>query len=297
MLFRSEIGLSTYPAFNSPDEAADAMLDAGFNMVSLATNHTLDRGVKAIEHSCAYWDNKKDVLTAGSYCSSEDRNKEKIFEKNNIKYTMLNYTYGTNGIPVPEGKEYLVNIWPAEGSNPDNDSKYQAYKETVLNDINKVRDKVDVLIVAMHWGVEYTHTPTVYQKDMAKFLADNNVDIVIGTHPHVVEPIEYIDDTLVIYSLGNFISAQDNDINYAKLVGLLTSINITKTIDKDETSIKIDNLNNDLLFTYYESKRNFKVIPFSQITNEYLSNYESLYNTYSSVIKKIDDTIPVMNIN
>ena len=209
----SEIGLSTYPAFNSPDEAADAMLDAGFNMVSLATNHTLDRGVKAIEHSCAYWDNKKDVLTAGSYCSSEDRNKEKIFEKNNIKYTMLNYTYGTNGIPVPEGKEYLVNIWPAEGSNPDNDSKYQAYKETVLNDINKVRDKVDVLIVAMHWGVEYTHTPTVYQKDMAKFLADNNVDIVIGTHPHVVEPIEYIDDTLVIYSLGNFISAQDNDIN------------------------------------------------------------------------------------
>ena len=293
----SEIGLSTYPAFNSPDEAADAMLDAGFNMVSLATNHTLDRGVKAIEHSCDYWNSKKEVLSAGSYCSDEQREEIKIFEKNNIKYTMLNYTYGTNGIPIPDGKNYLVNIWPTEGNNPDNDTKYQAYKETVLDDINKVRDKVDVLIVAMHWGTEYTHTPTAYQKDMAKFLADNDVDIVIGTHPHVVEPIEYIDDTLVIYSLGNFISAQDNDINYAKLVGLLTSIDITKTIENDETTIKLDNLNNDLLFTYYEAKHNFKVVPFSQITSEYLTNYESLYDKYSSVIKNIDETIPVMNIN
>lgn len=293
----SEIGLSTYPAFNSPDEIGDAMIDAGFNMVSLATNHTLDRGIKAIEHSCNYWRSKKDVLSVGSYCSSEEKEEERIFEKNNIKYTMLNYTYGTNGIPIPDGKDYLVNIWPAEGSNPDNDTKYQAYKETVLNDINKVRDKVDVLIVAMHWGVEYKHSPTLYQKDMAKFLADNNVDIVIGTHPHVVEPIEYIDDTLVIYSLGNFISAQDNDINYAKLVGLLTSVDIIKKVDKDGVSIKLDNLNNDLLFTYYESKHNFKVVPFSIISDDYLEDYTSIYDKYSKVVKQIDDTIPVMGIS
>jgi len=293
----SDIGLSTYPAFNSPDEIGDAMIDAGFNMVSLATNHTLDRGIKAIEHSCNYWNSKKEVLSAGSYCSEEQRNTEKIFKKNNITYTMLNYTYGTNGIPIPDNKNYLVNIWPTEGYDPDSDTNYQEYKKEVLKDIEKVRDKVDVLIVAMHWGVEYTHTPTSYQKDMAKFLADNNVDIVIGTHPHVVEPIEYIDDTLVIYSLGNFISAQDNDINYAKLVGLLTSIDIIKTVNKDETTIKLDNLNNDLLFTYYESKHNFKVVPFSIINSDYLSNYESLYDTYSTVVKNLDNTIPVMGVN
>lgn len=293
----SELGLSSYPAFNSPTEAADAMIDAGFNMVSLATNHTLDRGTKAIINSCEYWNSKKEVLSAGSYCSDEEREENRIFEKNNIKYTMLNYTYGTNGIPIPDGKDYLVNIWPTQGSNPNNDTDYQNYKEQVKKDIEKVRDKVDLLIVAMHWGVEYTHTPTAYQKDMAKFLSENGVDLVIGTHPHVVEPIEYIDNTLVIYSLGNFISGQDNDLNYAKLVGLLSSIDITKTVNKDKTSIKIDNLNNDLLFTYYESKHNYKVIPFSIITDKYLTNYESIYNTYSSVIKQIDETIPVMGVN
>ena len=293
----TELGLSSYPAFNSPNEAADAMIDAGFNMVSLATNHTLDRGVKAIEHSCNYWNSKKEVLSAGSYCSDDQRNEERIFEKNNIKYTMLNYTYGTNGIPIPDGKNYLVNIWPAEGNNPENDSKYQAYKQTVLDDINKVRDKVDVLIVAMHWGVEYTHTPTAYQKDMAKFLADNKVYIVIGTHPHVVEPIEYINNTLVIYSLGNFISAQANDLNYAKLVGLLTSIDITKVEENDNVSIKLDSLNNELLYTYYKNYRDFKVIPFSQMTDEYLTNYKSIYDKYSAVIKNIDETVPVVGLS
>lgn len=153
----SEIGVSSYPAFNSPYEVGDATIDTGFNLVSLATNHTLDRGEKAIINSLNYWNNKSNVLTSGSYLSNNDRNKVNIKEVNNITYTMLNYTYGTNGIKVPEGKEYLVNIWPCTGNNPDNDTKYQEYKEVVKKDILRVRDKVDLLIVAMHFGVEYTH--------------------------------------------------------------------------------------------------------------------------------------------
>ena len=108
----SELGLSSYPRFNSPYEVGDAFVDAGFNLVSLATNHTMDSGEKAILASREYWDSKSDVLAVGSYSSTDDRDKVRIVTKNNIRYTMLNYTYGTNGISVPSGKEYLVNVWP-----------------------------------------------------------------------------------------------------------------------------------------------------------------------------------------
>lgn len=290
----TEIGLSDYPAFNSPYEVGDAMIDAGFNLVSLATNHTIDRGERAVINSCNYWKSKEGVMTAGSYCSFEDRNAVQIMEKNNITYSMLSYTYGTNGIPVPSGKEYLVNVWPTKGNNPSTDSAYQAYKETVKADIERVRGDVDVLMVAMHWGVEYTHTPTAYQKDMAQFLADNGVDIIIGSHPHVVMPVTWIDDTLVIYSLGNLISAQETNLDYAKMVGLLSSVKITKTVKGDDVSIELSDVNNELLFTYYKGWRNFKVVPFSSPDiGNYIWDYQRLYNKYSAVIKNMDDSMPV----
>lgn len=292
----SELGLSDYPTFNSPYEAGDAMLDAGFNMVSLATNHTIDRGEKAVLNSCEYWKSKTDVLTAGSYCSEEERNEVKVMEKNNITYTMLNYTYGTNGIAIPKGKDYLVNVWPMD-YNADYGEGYEAFKETVKEDVERVRDKVDVLIVAMHWGVEYTHTPTKYQKDAAEFLASLGVDIVIGTHPHVVQPVEWIDDTIVFYSLGNFISAQEQSDNYNKMVGLMSSLDITKTVKGDKVDIKIDNINNELIYTRHIGYRDFKVIPFSEMNSTYLSNYEEIYNKYSEVVKMYDETMPVVALS
>lgn len=294
----SEIGLSSYPAFNSPYEVGDAMIDAGFNMVSLATNHTLDRGETAINNSNNYWKGKSDILTSGSYSSFEDRDEERIREKNNITYTMLNYTYGTNGINVPNGKEYLVNIWPMD-LNAGYGTGYEAYKEQIKKDIEKVRDKVDVLIVAMHWGVEYELYPSDYQKDAAKFLSDLGVDIIIGTHPHVVQPVTWIDDTLVIYSLGNLVSSQEKDYDYAKLVGLMSSVKITKTVKDNETTIKLSDLNNELLYTYYNSdKTEYKIIPFtSNDISTYNSDYERLYDKYSAVVKSMDDTIPVASIS
>lgn len=292
----SELGLSDYPTFNSPYEAGDAMLDAGFNMVSLATNHTIDRGEKAVLNSCEYWKSKTDVLTAGSYCSEEERNEIKVMEKNDITYTMLNYTYGTNGIAIPKGKDYLVNVWPMD-YNADYGEGYEAFKETVREDVERVRDKVDVLIVAMHWGVEYTNTPTKYQKDAAEFLASLGVDIVIGTHPHVVQPVEWIDDTIVFYSLGNFISAQDQKDNYNKMVGLMSSLDITKTVKGDDVDIKIDNINNELIYTRHIGYRQFKVIPFSEINSTYLPTYESVYNEYSEVVKMYDETMPVVALS
>ena len=289
----TKLGLSDYPTFNSPQEAGDAMIDAGFNLVSLATNHTMDRGEKAILSSREYW-NTKDVLAVGSYSSTEERNEVIIKTKNDISYTMLNYTYGTNGISVPSGKEYLVNVWPTDLviNDPSRDTEYQKYKETVKEDIARVRDKVDVLIVAMHWGVEYTHTPTAYEKDMANFLAEQNVDIVIGTHPHVIQPIEHIGNTVVFYSLGNFISAQMQDQNYNKTVELMASLNITKTTKGNNKEIKIDNVKAELLYNYYNqsSWRGFKVIPFSNPDiSKYLKNYKQVYETYKKVVQEYED--------
>ena len=278
----TELGLSDYPTFNSPKEFGDNMINLGFNIVNLATNHTLDRGEEAIISSCNYWNTKKDkVLFAGSYCSEEEAKEIKIKEKNGIKYTMLSYTYGTNGIPVPEGKEYLVNLY--------SDEKAKA-------DIQKVRDKVDLLLVSMHWGTEYKTEPTEEQKREAKYLADLGVDIIIGTHPHIIEPIEYIDDTLVIYSLGNFISAQSTVDDYNTMTELMTSVDVVK----EKNKIKIENLNNELLYNFYEKGstwHNFKVIPFSNMNENYNPEYRRLYDKYSSVVKMYDSSINVNPIN
>ena len=262
----TEMGLSTYPRFNSPYEVGDAFIDDGFNLVSMANNHTLDRGEKALNNSCNYWKEHKDVYTAGSYCSQEDRDEIKIGEKNGIKYAMLSYTTTTNGINIPGGKNYYVNVF-----------NYDKAKE----DIAKYRDKVDVLMVAMHWGEEYTHTPVREQRDIANFLADQKVDIVIGAHPHVVEPIEKIGDTLVIYSLGNFISAQQG-IN--KLTGLMASCVITK--DFNTGKITISDVEAELLYTQkdYSKKLGFKVYPYTILTDSILSNHESYYNTYMNYV-------------
>jgi len=301
----SELGLKDYPTFNSPYEVGDAMVDLGFNLVSLATNHTIDSGTQAVLNSREYWDSQSGVIAVGSYSSNEERDEVVIGEVNNITYSMLNYTYGTNGIRVPSGKEYLVNVWPTDIdniNNPEKDKKYQEYKEQVKEDIESVRDKVDVLMVAMHWGVEYTHEPTKYEEDMALYLASLGVDVIIGTHPHVVQPIEYIDDTLVIYSLGNLISAQYQNkgtcTNYKCMVGLMSAFEITKTVKGDEVDIKVESTSNELIYTYYNQStwRNFKVVPFSspEIVN-YLPNYKKVYDTYREVIVDRDESIVVVD--
>lgn len=287
----TSIGLSSYPSFNSPFEVGDAMIDAGFNIVSLATNHTLDRGIKAIENSHNYWSDK-DVYVTGSYESMEKRNNIEIKEKNNITYAVLNYTYGTNGIKRKTGYESYVNIWDMSNKN-----SYENYKEQVQKDINSVRDKVDVLMVAMHWGTEYKFDTTWYQEDSAKFLSDLDVDIIIGTHPHVVEPITWIDDTLVIYSLGNFLSAHEV-VNIANRVGLMSMIKIKKEIKDEETIISLNDLENDLIYTYHKNYKDFKVIPFSNNDiHTYLSDAKKIYDKYKNIVTNLDNTIYVKELS
>ena len=133
---------------------------------------------------------------------------------------------------------------------------------------------------------------------MANYLSSLGVDIIIGTHPHVVMPITYIDDTLVIYSLGNFLSAQETNVDYNTTVGLLSTVKITKYIDKDNnSSIKLSDQNNELIYTYSKNNNDYKVIPFSNSDIKmYLNDYERVYNKYASVIKSMNNDIEVNSI-
>lgn len=290
-----EKGLGGYPNFNSPDEIGiNLTRDVGFNIVNLASNHTMDKGGAAAEYSVEFWKKQEGVYVTGSYGSFEERNNIEIKNVNGISYAVLSYTYGTNGMPVPAGKEYLVNVWPTDldRNNVATDTKYQAYKEQVKQDVEALRDKVDVLMVSMHWGVEYVHTPTAYQKDSAQYLADLGVDVIIGTHPHVVQPIEFVDDTLVIYSLGNMISAQ---VGTQKLVGMLAAFTVNKeVVDGKTTKIEITDVKGDLIWTKYNNFQLFDVIPFNKLTDTTLFGYRDIYEKYKGYVNpKQDERIKV----
>lgn len=109
-----ELGYSSYPMFNSPDEVGDAFIDAGFDLVSLATNHTMDKREAGVLNSVKYWNSKKNIVTSGQWDSWDERNKVRIYEKNNIKYAFFSYTMWTNGLNPPASKEYLTNIYSDE---------------------------------------------------------------------------------------------------------------------------------------------------------------------------------------
>ena len=268
----ASIGYSTYPRFNSPQEVGEAMIDAGFDLVSLATNHTMDRGEAGVIQSVNYWNSKEGIVTSGQWTSQEERDKVRIYEKNDIKYAFFSYTTLTNGLNTPTGKEYLNNVY--------SDAKAKA-------DIEKVKDQVDVIIVAMHWGVEYSLNVSDEQTRIANYLSELGVNLIIGAHPHVVEPVEYINDgkTFVIYSLGNFISGQ---IGVEKLTGLMMEVTIKKHVDVDGTvTVTVENPKADLTYTRYfinSSKRDFEVFPYSQLNDNILPSYQSYYEKYKAVV-------------
>ena len=271
----TELGLSNYPRFNSPYEVGDAFIDAGFNMVSLATNHTMDKGEVGVTNSVNYWKSKKDsVVYSGQWISAEEREAEtaQVYEKNGIKYAFLSYTTWTNGLETPVGKEYLNNVYSPEKA---------------AADIAKVKDKADVIIVAMHWGIEYSLGVSPNQEEIANYLSSLGVQIIIGAHPHVVEPVEYINDgkTFVIYSLGNFISDQEGN---ERLTGLMMSLNIKKVVDVDDSvTVTIEDPRAELIYTKsYRWPRNFKVYPYPQLTYELLGSKDTLYEKYKAVVSE-----------
>lgn len=193
-----ELGISGYPAFNAPYEAGDALVDAGFDIVCHATNHALDKGSRGITNCLDFWQDKhSDITVLGIYDSEEAQDEIYVCEQNGIRIAVLNYTYGTNGIPLPENMPYAVNLLE---------------EERVKADLQKAEEVADFTVVCPHWGTEYLLDVSESQKKWTQIFLQGGADLVLGTHPHVIEPIEWVRDEeqglemLVYYSLGNFVN-------------------------------------------------------------------------------------------
>lgn len=219
----SDFEYTGYPVFNTPWAVGEAAINAGFDIFTCATNHTMDMGFKGIQNECEFFDNHPEVKHVGSNDSEDDYNSILYYEKNGIKFAILNYTYGTNGIPLPNDKQWCVNMMD---------------KQKITADVNTAKENADVVVVFPHWGTENSTSISDYQKDYVNLFSELGVDIVIGGHPHVLQPIEWIENSttgkkmLVYYSLGNFISHQ---VNLNQLCGGMAKIEIQK--NDDEISI------------------------------------------------------------
>jgi poly-gamma-glutamate synthesis protein (capsule biosynthesis protein) len=251
LLAGEKYGFSGYPQFNTPAEAGAALAAAGFDVVNHATNHIMDKGEAAVFATMDFWDARPGVSYLGIHRSREERAAKKvIIEKNNITVGFLAYTYGTNGIPVPRDKPYLVSL----------------INESVMEkEIAALRPLCDILAVSMHWGEEYRQTAAKEQERLARFLAAQGVDLILGHHPHVLEPYEYLDRpgggrTLCFYSLGNFLSGQQTTITQ---LGALAYVRIKKFND----TVEIDAEGIIPLVNHYEQGlTRFRVYPLYRYT-------------------------------
>lgn len=194
----TELGLSGYPCFNSPYELGVAEADAGFDVILHGTNHTLDKGKRGVLNCINFWEETyPEIAWLGMNDSQQMQDEEiYIYEQNGIKIAILNYTYGTNGIATPADMPYLVNYME---------------EEKVIADIQKAEELADFTVVCPHWGNEYYLGVASNQKTWTKIFLEQGVDLVLGTHPHVIEPVEWVFDEaghemLVYYSLGNFVN-------------------------------------------------------------------------------------------
>lgn len=276
----SDLGLSGYPTFNSPYEFGDYMVEAGFNLVSTANNHCLDRGTAGINNSHDYWNSKSGVLMQGTNTSEEEYNEIKSIEVKGIKFAFLSYTYGTNGIN-PE-YPYQVNYYP------NND-------EEIIEKIKKAKESNDVVIMAMHWGTEYSMEVNDEQQYLAEKFIDAGADVIVGNHPHVIQPYQEIKGKPVFYAMGNLLSSQLDEEN---LVGMIGAMDFIK---EDDGSIKIENVRCDLIWTAMEGvypalRYNIEVIPFAKLNDSKLADHESIYEKYKAIISSLGFDIQIGGI-
>lgn len=218
--------LSYYPCFNVPVEVGEAVIDTGFDIVNLANNHMLDKSELGLRDAIAYWRNSG-LFTVGDYLSEEEYNTVRVYEKDGVRIAFLSYTYGTNGLKLPASSDVVV---PYLFTDEVNDIPNEA---TLRRQVAAAKEAADLVFVSVHWGWENTMRPTAGQRNCAQLFADLGVDAVIGHHPHVIQPIEWLEGaggnrTLCVYSLGNLMAEMASDYN---MVGGILSFDIVKDSD------------------------------------------------------------------
>lgn len=263
----ADLGLSSYPQFNSPLSISDAIQNMGINVVTMANNHTLDHegkyGDKAIRNAVKH-DDAIGLVHTGAFLSQADRQHIRTVTKNGITFSFLAYTYGTNGLPVPKNEPYVVNlIDPAQ----------------IKKDVTQAKKISDIVVVSLHFGHEDQLMPDDEQKKMAHIAANAGAGIILGSHPHVLEPAEWITNkngskSFVIYSLGNFISGQSR---LFERIGGILHLDIVKTVTGKKQTITVKNPR--IRLTWCERTKDYRkyhIIPLAEAPSSQLQHEKSV---------------------
>ncbi len=296
-----EAGYSGYPQFNAPEQLADALKQAGFDIVSTANNHSLDRWEAGVRRTIDFLE-ERGLYHTGTARSEAEAAIPLIVEKQGISIAFLAYTYGTNGIPIPAGKDYLVNLID---------------EARIKQDIKQARDSgAELVTVSLHFGHEYHRQPSEEQKQLSQSLIRAGADIILGSHPHVVQPYEWISTEndegdirigIVIYSLGNFISNQGPDQGTAKYtdVGVIFSLPITKQFPEEIVTLGEPETVSTWVHKYYENgKRKYRILPMEAVLANQndtilqpyhytmLEKYAAEMNSHLQSLTEEADTLP-----
>lgn len=261
-----DVGYSNYPKFNTPDALAYNLKKLGVDVLSTAGNHSLDYGFDGLSRTIDVLNNA-DIAHAGTYKTQEERDTIIFKYVKGIKIAFLNYAYGTNGITIPSDKPYCINLID---------------KELIKKDIETAKSQeADMIVASVHWGTEYSTVPNDTQDELADFLFQNGVNIILGTHPHVLQKMEKrtvtledgsTQDGFIIYSLGNFISDQNADNTRTSII---LDLQITKHPDE---SITIDKVDYIPIYMYKDSSVSTKKMKLLDI-RQTISSYENGTNT------------------
>jgi len=267
--------ISSYPRFGTPEVMGHAIVNAGFDIVAHATNHTNDKGIEGIEDTLDFWKTNYPEMKILGIHENKDESDIVYVEKKNIKIAFVNYTYGLNGLDLPKEKKYMVDVL--------------GDKEEIAATLKEAKENSDILIPILHIGTEYVYEPSTYHRNYVDFFIDNGADIVLCAHPHVLEPYGIIttknnNSALVYYSLGNFISSQDE---VPRVLGGMAKIELVKENDK----VKIQSYDMIPLVTHYDNNH-FTTYKLEDYTDELASKHklgltvEKLKSLYNDIINK-----------
>jgi len=226
-------GYTGWPCFNCPQQLGRDMAALGFDVINLANNHMLDKTADGLATTIEFWDTQP-VVTIGGYKNEEDAARIRTIERDGVVFAWLAYTLGTNGIVKPASSPVVI---------PYIDD------DLILSDLERAKEAGDFVIVSIHWGLENTQTPTDEQVRLARLIADNGADVILGHHSHTLQPIEWLDTdrgrTLCIYSLGNFVSGMANPVN---MVGGLFTFRVIS--DENGRLVPVDPVLEPTVFYY-----------------------------------------------
>lgn len=269
---------SGYPMFNSPKEVGDEIAKIGFDVIAMANNHMVDQGESGLRQAIEYWDSVDCVTRTGAYKNAEEMNKVEYIESNGMKIGLVSATQYTNGLYLPSDSELKI--------------IYTSREDLIESKIKNAKEQCDMVLVNIHWGNEYETKPTSEQRELAEKMANWGADVIIGHHPHVLQPVEFIekDDgtkTLVTYSLGNFVSQQDTPL---RTLGGMLKYSVTKDLKTQKLSI--DNVSFVPIVTHYvRGVDDVKIYKLCEYTDELASRQASRLNCSNLSVAYYEDKL------